>query len=232
MVSTLVRRVRVEFGYGRHGGSEHFEAVSHLLVRRRAIVGPSEHLLVWRLRRGDRDACRELIRIHHAAVYAYLRRLGADASCAEDLTQETYMRAWRNIESLRRTASLRSWLLTIARNEFFQQMRAGRIETVGLEQATEGASGNPRADDVVARSERDGAGRAPGVRREPELREMIALHYFQDLSFREVAEVLGVPPGTAKSRVHSALLCLRALLGKEAADHERQRTDKALAKRS
>ena len=195
-------------------------------------MGPSEHLLVWRLRRGDRDACRELIRIHHAAVYGYLRRLGADASWAEDLTQETYMRAWRSIESLRRAASLRSWLLTIARNEFFQRMRAGRIETVGLEQATEGVSGDPRADDVVALSERDGAVRDAVRQLEPELQEAIALHYFQDQSFRELAEVLGVPPGTAKSRVHRALFCLRALLGKEAADHERQRTDEALAKRS
>jgi RNA polymerase sigma-70 factor (ECF subfamily) len=91
-------------------------------------VGPSEHVLVWRLRRGDRDACRELIRVHHAAVYGYLRRLGADASRAEDLTQDTYLRAWRSIESIRRAASLRSWLLTIARNEFFQRMRVGRIE--------------------------------------------------------------------------------------------------------
>ena len=195
-------------------------------------MGPSDHFLVWRLRRGDRDACRELIRIHHTAVYAYLRRLGADASCAEDLTQETYMRAWASIESLRRAASLRSWLLTIARNEFFQRMRARRIETVGLDQAAEGVSGDARADDVVAISERDGAVREAVRRLEPELQEAIALHYFQNQSFREVAEVLGVPFGTAKSRVHRALLGLRALLGKEAADHERQRADEAVAKRS
>jgi len=195
-------------------------------------VGPSEHLLVWRLRRGDRDACRELIRIHHTAVYGYLRRLGADASRAEDLTQDTYLRAWRSIESIRQAASLRSWLLTIARNEFFQRMRAGRIETVGLEQAADGASRDPRADDVVALSERDGAVRDAVRRLEPDLKEAIALHYFQDLSFREVAAVLDVPSGTAKSRVHHALKCLRALLGKEAADHERQGTEKALAKRS
>ena len=195
-------------------------------------MGPNDRFLVWRLRRGDRDGCRELIRIHHAAIYAYLRRLGADASCAEDLTQETYMRAWRSIESLRQAASLRSWLLTIARNEFFQRMRTGRIETVGLEQAADGASGDPRADDVVALSERDGAVRDAVRRLEPDLKEAIALHYFQDLSFREVAAVLDVPSGTAKSRVHHALKCLRALLGKEAADHERQGTEEAIAKRS
>ena len=195
-------------------------------------MGPSEHLLVWRLRRGDRDACRELIRIHHTAVYGYLRRLGADASRAEDLTQDTYFRAWRTIESLRQAASLRSWLLTIARNEFFQRMRAGRIETVGLEQAMDGSSGVPRAEDIVERSERDSALRDAVSRLEPDLKEAIALHYFQELSFREVAAVLGVPSGTAKSRIHQALNRLRALLAKEGADHERHGTEKALAKRS
>jgi RNA polymerase sigma-70 factor (ECF subfamily) len=201
-------------------------------VCRRTIVGPGDRFLVWRLRRGDRDACRELILIHHTAIYAYLRRLGADASRAEDLTQETYMRAWRSIESLRQAASLRSWLLTIARNEFFQLMRVGRIETVGLEQAKESASGDPPADDVAALLERDVAVQDAVRRLEPDLKEAIALHYFQDLSFREVAAVLGVPSGTAKSRVHHALNRLRAMLGKEAADHERQGTEKALAKRS
>ena len=141
------------------------------------------------------------------------------------------MRAWQSIKSLRQAASLRSWLLTIARNEFFQRMRAGRIETVGLEQATEGVSGDPRADDVVALSERDRAVRDAVGRLEPDLKEAVALHYFQDLSFREVTAVLGVPSGTAKSRVHRALSCLRALLGKEAADHEEQGAEKALAKR-
>ena len=86
-------------------------------------MGLSERNLVRRLRKGDREACRELIRRHHQGVYGYLRRLGAQPSRAEDLTQETYAKAWRRIETLRDAASLRSWLLTIARNEFFQRLR-------------------------------------------------------------------------------------------------------------
>ena len=94
----------------------------------------SERILVWRLKRGDREACRELIARHHAGVYGYLRHLGADHHRAEDLTQETYARAWRDIGALREAASLRSWLLTIARNEFLQEVRAGRPEVTALEE--------------------------------------------------------------------------------------------------
>ncbi len=67
---------------------------------------PGERLLVWRLKRSDRDACSELIHRHHRSVYGYLRRLGADTHLAEDLTQETYAKAWANVAGLREAASL------------------------------------------------------------------------------------------------------------------------------
>lgn len=65
-----------------------------------------DRYLVWRLRRGDADACRELIRRHHHVVFGHLRRLGADRALAEDLTQETYAKAWCKIEGLRQATLL------------------------------------------------------------------------------------------------------------------------------
>jgi len=192
-------------------------------------VGPSERTLVWRLRRGDREACRELIRRHHSRVYGYLRRLGADPALAEDLTQETYARAWQGIRTLRKAVSLRSWLLTIARNEFFQWARAGRPQTEALtdpEQAQDAAAG---AEVVLLHDERERAVRHAVTRLEPLLRETVALHYFQGLSFREAGVVLGIPAGTVKSRVHRALGRLHALLEQQEADHEGQRAEKAFA---
>jgi RNA polymerase sigma-70 factor (ECF subfamily) len=61
------------------------------------------------------------------------------------------------------------------------------------------------------------------------LQESVALHYFQDLSFREVAAVLNVPPGTVKSRINRALRSLRVLLEPTEADHERPRAEKTFA---
>jgi len=191
-------------------------------------VGPSDLILVWRLRRHDRDACSELIRRHHAAVYGYLRNLGADGPLAEDLTQETYARAWARIDSLREAGSLRSWLLTIARHELLQRARVKRPDEVRIEAAAGTAAPDPPADDVVAQGERDSRLRRTVGRLEGVLREVVVLHYFQDLSLREVGAVLGVPPGTAKSRINRALQALRALLDKEAA-HDRSKSETAVA---
>jgi RNA polymerase sigma-70 factor (ECF subfamily) len=192
-------------------------------------VGPSERYLVWRLRRGDREACRELIRRHHSQVYGYLRRLGADPGQAEDLTQEAYTRAWQGIRTLRKAASLRSWLLTIARNEFFQRMRGHRPETTALADLPERTDDAPGAEITLVRDERDRMVRRAVARLEPTLREAIALHYFQGLSFRESGAVIGIPAGTVKSRVHRALGALHALLEQQEADHEPERAAKASA---
>jgi RNA polymerase sigma-70 factor (ECF subfamily) len=186
-------------------------------------VGPSERYLVWRLKRADREAYRELIGRHHSRVYGYLRRLGADSGLAADLTQETYARAWRGIGELRKAASLRSWLLTIARNEYLQYVRVGRPETAPLDGLPDREDPLPGAELTLVRDERDRMVRRAVGRLEPVLRETIALHYFQGLSFREAGEVLGIPAGTVKSRVHRALGDLHAFLERQEADHERQR---------
>ena len=192
-------------------------------------MGLSERFLVWRLRRGDREAYRELVSRHHQRVYGYLRRLGAEASLAEDLTQETYAKAWRRIGTLRQSSSLRSWLLTIARNEFLQWVRVERPEVRPLDEVPEEADDGPDVERGLERSERDCALRKAVGRLQPDLQETVALHYFQDLSFREVAAVLGVPPGTVKSRINRALRSLRTLLESTEADHERPRAEKAFA---
>ena len=189
----------------------------------------SEQYLVWRLRRGDHEACRELIARHHRGVYGYLRHLGAGPTLAEDLTQETYAKAWRHIKKLRQSASLRSWLLTIARNEFLQWARVDRPEREVTSDPPNGKDLKPDPQAALLLSERQQALRRIVNRLQPELRETVALHYFHDLSLRDCGRVLGIPAGTVKSRVNRALGCLRELLKRKEADHETQRTGKALA---
>jgi len=193
-------------------------------------VRPSERFLARRLRQGEREACRELIARHHRGVYGYLRHLGAGRALAEDLTQDAYAKAWRGIDSLRRTTSLRSWLLTIARNEYLQQARVSRPEVAMPEGLPEGEETEAGPREGLLRSERDRALRRAVARLEPTLRETVALHYFLELSLREVGAVLGVPPGTVKSRLHRALGRLRELLDHEEAEHDKQRAGTALAR--
>ncbi len=195
-------------------------------------MGLSEHYLVWRLRQRDPEACRELVRRHHRGVYGYLRRLGADPAQAEDLTQETYAKAWLRIGALRQTASLRSWLLTIARNEFLQWVRVARPEVATPDDLAERPGNHSGADRELLRSERHGALRHAVAKLQPELRETVALHYFQGLSLREVGVVMEVPAGTAKSRVNRALGRLRDLLRAKEAEHGTERAGTALARNS
>ena len=183
-----------------------------------------ERWLKRRLQRRDPEACRELIHLHHHVVYGHLRRLGADASMAEDLTQETYARAWRKIDTLREASSLRAWLLTIARNEFLQYSRSRKPETTGLDSVPEPVEGKPSPDSAVATAERDQRLHEALCRLDPRLQETVALHYFQDLTLREVAEVLGVPAGTVKSRLNRALESLREELEQEALDYGQEAT--------
>ena len=177
-----------------------------------------ERLLRWRLRRREPEACREMIRRHHALVFGHLRRLGADVPLAEDLTQETYAKAWRKLDTLRQASSLRSWLLTIARNEYFQHLRSRKPETAGLDDLAGRADEGPSPATVVATGERDQRLHEALTRLEPTLREIVALHYFQDLSLREISEVLAIPRGTVKSRLNRALESLREQLEQEALD--------------
>jgi RNA polymerase sigma-70 factor (ECF subfamily) len=165
-------------------------------------------------------------------VYGYLRRLGADAAQAEDLTQETYTKAWLRIGKLRRTASLRSWLLTIARNEFLQWVRVARLEVVASDELADRPGDHPGADGELLHSERRRELRRAVAALEPGLQETVALHYFQGLSLREVGAVMGIPAGTVKSRVNRALGHLRELLVTKEAEHGTERVGKALARNS
>jgi RNA polymerase sigma-70 factor (ECF subfamily) len=185
------------------------------------MVGLSDPWLVSRLRRGDEEAYRELVRRFHAGVYGYLRQMGADAALAEDLTQETYVRVWQGIDTLRRPASLRSWLLTIARNEYLQVWRRKRPVLDGTGEPPDPPDPSPGALDLLVEGDRDARLRRLVSALEAPFGEAIVLHYFQGLSLRQVAAVQGIPVGTAKSRVHHALDRLRTCLQEEGVSHVR-----------
>ena len=169
----------------------------------------AERKLARRLRAGEREAGRELVDRHHAAVFAFLVRMRAAPSLAEDLTQETYAKAWRRLGDLRETSSLQAWLLAIARNEYRQWARRGSLEAQKLDTRAPRPVAGPTADEAVLRDESERALMAAVERLDGELRELVVLHYMQGLSIRDVAAVLGAPVGTIKSRLNRALSRLR-----------------------
>jgi RNA polymerase sigma-70 factor (ECF subfamily) len=79
----------------------------------------------------------ELARRFYAGVYNYLRWMSRDRTLAEELTQETFVQAWQNMDGLRSEKAARAWLYRIARNEFLQQGRRSQLPTVPLEDSVE-----------------------------------------------------------------------------------------------
>jgi RNA polymerase sigma-70 factor (ECF subfamily) len=159
-----------------------------------------------------------LARRFYTGVCNYLCWLSRDAVLAEDLTQETFMRIWQHPPELRGGRQLRAWIFRLARNEYLQHRRRAGLDTVALEDGTEAEMTDWQTPGPQAKLEQAEFARrvhrAVDLLRDP-YREVILLHNLEGLPLREVAEVLGVPLGTVKSRRAKALVLLRDLMAKE-----------------
>ena len=148
----------------------------------------------------------EIARQHYAFVYRFCaRRVGVDA--AQDAAQETFVTAQRALKKFRGESSLRTWLLGIAHNECRRQARNRNLTPPTIE-LTDAPDHAPFEQMIVDRH----ALREALNRLTPEHREVVLLHEVEGLSYDEAALVIGVPPGTVKSRLHHAFLNLRKSL--------------------
>lgn len=186
----------------------------------------TEERLLRRLGRGDRDAAVTLVDGHYQQVYWYLLGLCRDGERAADLTQQTFARAWQGLAGFKGAASFRTWLFSIARNEFLQELRQGhrRAEWAEFAEVEIIADPAPSAEEMVL--ERDATERMrqqvmglPGP-----YREVISLHYYGGLSLREAASVIGAAVGTVKSRLHQALALLQERLSTQETEDENEGT--------
>jgi RNA polymerase sigma-70 factor, ECF subfamily len=151
-----------------------------------------------------------LVQEHGGALIAYATRLTGDRYAAEDVVQETLVRAWQHPEVLENgKGSVRGWLLTVARNIVIDQARAraSRPKEVATSPAADPISGD-HADSVVNTMTMMGLlGELP-VDQQRVLVEM----YYRGRTVTEVAAALGIPAGTVKSRLFYALRTLRHLV--------------------
>ena len=158
---------------------------------------------------GDRAAGERLITAHYPRIFRLLRCLAGSAEPAQDLTQQTFARAWQALASYQGRASLATWLHKIAYHEYTNWLRSKRDdapleEAAGIADLRESLG----LDSIlVARALRQ----LP-----PELREPFVLFYMHELTVTEIAELLDLASGTVKSRLFTARRRLRQLL--DAAD--------------
>jgi len=168
----------------------------------------------------DRHAFAELVRRHQSSVRACLRKLTAgNHALADDLAQDTFVLAWRNVKAFRQEARFSTWLYRIATNCWLAHARKRREELLGDRDglvAEEDAepTGNPSevtGDHARSASLRLDLERAMRVLSEPE-RAAIVQCYDNDLSHEEAAYVLGMPVGTVKTHIFRARQKLKAAM--------------------
>ncbi len=167
-------------------------------------MSPDAELVARVLAGDDRRAFAELVRRHQSAVRGLLRRLApADPALADDLAQETFLRAYRGLAGWRGGARFSTWLYRIAWNAWASHARRPPPPEAPAPEA-------PRPPDEAALARRD-LERALADLREEE-RVAIALAYGEGLTHEEAAAVLGWPLGTLKTHVARAKKKLRSLL--------------------
>jgi RNA polymerase sigma-70 factor (ECF subfamily) len=175
----------------------------------------TDAFLAERLRSGDREALGELYDRYASVAMAVAVRVVADRELAEDLVHDAYVTVWQKIEGFDPTrGSLRAWLLTIVRNRAIDRLRGTRpsLEVGAADEQSLLRSGpNPTWEAAVAHRS------AIEVRRALEAlpveqREAVELAYFGGRTYREIAQLTGVPQGTANGRLRLALAKLRESL--------------------
>ena len=183
------------------------------------------------LRRGDPSLFEEFVRVEAGTLIAFFRRLGADRTEAEDLSQEVFLKLYRSAPSYQRQSAFPSFALRVARNAWIdrRRRRGSRPELrsidggpgSGAEETGQGASlaatlesREPAPWSALTRDDEARLLREALAKLPPAQSVVFDLAVVQRLPYPEIADVVGIPVGTVKSRVFNAVRALRELLGK------------------
>jgi RNA polymerase sigma-70 factor (ECF subfamily) len=175
----------------------------------------SDAALVEAIAAGDKHALQVLYGRHHVKVYRFALRFLRDESTAEDMVSEVFIDVWRQADRFERRCQVSTWLLAIARNKAFTALRSRHAEA--LDDTTAATLEDPANDPELELQAKD---RSNVLRRcltqlSPEHREMIDLVYYHEKSINEVAEIVGIPLNTVKTRTFYARKRLSELLAAE-----------------
>lgn len=164
-------------------------------------------LLVLKFLSGDQAAFEQIVRRYHASLLYFVRRLIGDGQAAEDVVQQVWMAAFLELRRLDHPEALRVWLYRVARNKAVQMIRHEPPAAVSID------SQEVLADPEPEFSAHDASRIHLGLAKlSPEHREVLVLRFLEQLSYDQIAHVVGCDPGTIKSRLHYAKRMLRRVL--------------------
>lgn len=181
-----------------------------------------EDLLRLYRQSADRQAFALLVRRYERELYSYLRRYLGDASMAEDAFQATFLQVHLKCDQFEEGRKVRPWLYTVATNQAIDaQRRNKRHRSISLNRsASRDADGDVGSlVELLVSKEPDPESHLDAVQRQEwvrtaleqlpdQLRAAVDLVYYQGFKYREAADILGIPVGTVKSRLHTAILKL------------------------
>ncbi len=169
--------------------------------------------LVEQAQRGDREAFAILARTRGDVLFGIARRILRDVGLAEDAVQQALVITWRELPRLRDPDRFDAWLQRTLVHACYAEARRNRAWITAIR--TQPVDGLAGPDEIASLADRDEVER--GFRRlPPEQRAILVLHHYLGLGLNEIGEVLDVPAGTARSRLHYAHRAMRALLEADA----------------
>lgn len=175
----------------------------------------AQALLVRRCVAGDQQAWQQLVVTQHRRIYAICYRFTGSSTDAEDLTQDVFLKLYRNLDSFDvQKGSFQTWITTLARNLLVDHFRRTRLDRASdsldasLTEDDDGPSMADRLADPRPSQETHTAGLELKARIQhalaqlsPELREAVVLRDLEDMDYKDIAQVLRIPEGTVKSRI-------------------------------
>jgi RNA polymerase sigma-70 factor (ECF subfamily) len=165
----------------------------------------TEARLVAQALAGSQSAFEQILRRYQRPILSFLARMTGDTALAEDLAQETFVKAFRKLAAFDPSRRLSSWLFRIAHNTAVDALRKAKLPAATLDSGEFAADPPaPATADPVERRALGQALQSALARLRPEYRTAVVLRYEDGLSFEEIGQVLGVPEVTARSHVHRA----------------------------
>jgi RNA polymerase sigma factor (sigma-70 family) len=172
-------------------------------------------LLVVRWQQGDRSAFEGIVKLWERSLFYYLRRLAPSEADAWEILQETWLKLFRSLRTIRDPRALPGFLYQTARNTAISRLKRPNVLELDLDadRICDDREVEPTVDGFEAERVHDALAHLPLLQR-----EALTLFFLQDLSLDEIALLLGIPKGTVKSRIHYAKQSLRTILSQ--GDHD------------
>jgi RNA polymerase sigma-70 factor (ECF subfamily) len=172
----------------------------------------SDEVLIGRIAKGDRLAMQVLFARHHVRVYRFVLRLVGNPTTAEDLISEVFLDVWRQADRFEGRSAVSTWLLAIARFKALSALRKKPDEELDEDAAEAIVDTSDTPEAALEKKDKSAALRQCLEKLSPEHKEIIDLVYYHEKSVEEVAEIVGIPENTVKTRMFYARKKLAELL--------------------